>query len=243
MAKEAQNNGGNVTYFKINQDGMLYTGSKEPIDGYEKIQLKDGSDYYQKTYVSSDDGYLSFLGVVEKNYPTGKVKELVISVKGSTGIDNISVPLFYQKRLTDYAKNLATILPNVDFSQRVCINPSKKKTEKNGKKYLQRSLFINLPDAPEGENLVKFAHKYGKEGDIPGFEKIVGVDGTPSYDFKAQDTYLYNILTEQIERFKSYKENSKSVKNQESSTPVENNPVENSTPPVLENTTADDLPF
>lgn len=236
MAKEFNNSP--RTYLRVNKDGLLYIKSNEPKEGYEEVVLKNGNSVFHKTFGSTDDGHLSYIGINEKEFPTGKVKLLEIAIESDNGTDQITFNLFKKNgNLDDYAKNLATLLPNLDFSERINIVPSRKK--KDG--YVQRNVFINYPDQTGDGNFVKFAHMYGKDGDIPMAEKIQAVDGSVKYDFTKQDSYLYKILNEQIERFKAFK-GTNSTPNTDTQTQEQQAPQQQQAPNI-EAEDADDLPF
>lgn len=239
MAKEFKSK--SRTYLRINKDGLLYVKSKEPREGYEEVVLKNGASVYHKTFGSTDDGYISYIGISEKEFPTGKVKLLEIAIEGDEGSDQVTFDLFKQNgNLTDYVKNIATLLPNIDFSRKINLVPSRKK--KDG--YVIRNVFFNYPDAKSGDDFVKFAHKYGENGDIPSAEPVTSVDGNVKYDFTKQDTFLYNVLQKEIERFKNFKGvNSTPNTDVPSNLPPKVKTQLTATAPNLENTNHDDLPF
>lgn len=197
MAREV-GNGSPINYLKINREGFLYLSSKEPKEGWKKVETEDGKVFYHKLFHGTDEGHLDFIAIKEVEFSTGKVKYLTFSINAGDYIDNISVPLFKQNgALNDYVKNLATLLPNLDFSKKISITPSKKKNDAG---FVDNSFFINYNE----KEFVKFFHKYGKDGDIPPAEKVAGVGGD-KYDFTKQDIFLFDSLKEQIERFKNFK--------------------------------------
>lgn len=200
-----------VNYLSINKDGYLYKKSDETAyneakannqDFIQKVTLKDGRVVYHEIFDGgTDDGYLDYLGIKEVEYSDGKQKQLVMVVKGDQESDMIMLPLFRSNgALNLYAKHIACILPNMDYSKRINIVPS---TKKNDKGYTIQNVFINYVD--EKDSFVQLAHKYGDKGDIPSSEIVKAVDGTEKRDFTKQDNYLYNILVEEIKRFKEFK--------------------------------------
>ena len=245
MAREFTNSN-KTNYLKINQEGLLYLSSKEEKEGYKPVKLKNDRVVYHKTFASTDDGFLDFLGITEKEFEGKKIKQLVLSIKGETENDNISVDLFKSTgALEDYVKNLATLLPNLDFSKSINIVPSRKKNDRG---YADRAFFINYTGEQGDGSFVKFAHKFGKDGDIPAAEKKTKVDGTTYYDFTEQDAYLYKILTAEIERFKAFKGISKPTQGEAAQEPVskpsyqQEEPAQNPTANMKEEE-HDDLPF
>ena len=133
------------------------------------------------------------------------VKLVSIAIKSENGVDKFSFPLKKTNGgLSDYAKGLAVILPNLDFSRPLSISPSRKKNDKG---YLSRFLFFNYADGAEPKH-PEFAHRYGKDGDIPMGEQVEKM-GNKVWNFDKQDTYLYNILEAQLERFKEFRQENK----------------------------------
>lgn len=245
MAREFSNSNP-INYLKINIEGLLYLGSKVEKEGYKPVKLQNDRIVYHKTFASTDDGYLDYLGITEKEFDGKKIKQLVLTIKGEKESDSISVDLFKSNgAMEDYVKNLATLLPNLDFSKSINIVPSRKKNDRG---YVDRAFFINYTGEQGDGSFVKFAHKFGKEGNIPPAEKKTKVDGTVSYDFTEQDTYLYNILTAEIERFKAFKGvNSNQAKPkveepQQENIPLTSAPSANPTDSMKEEE-HDDLPF
>lgn len=245
MAKEFTNNKP-INYLRINKDGLLYIKSDEPKEGYEEVKLQNGNSTFHKTFSATEDGKLSYIGITEKEFKSGKVKLLELVIEGETMSDKLSFELFKQNGgLSSYVKNIATLLPNLDFSERINIVPSRKKNDRG---YAEGNLFINYSDRQGEDSYVKFAHMYGEKGDIPSGIKVTAVDGSERYDFKDQDTYLYKILLEQIERFKTFK----GVNTANENTPKPSAPAKSTTPSTPVEATSkieasgeehDDLPF
>ncbi|MDC7250720.1 MAG: hypothetical protein PQJ49_12455 [Sphaerochaetaceae bacterium] len=247
MAKEFNGND-NLTFLRINRDGLLYRGvnqhekslSEQELKdkGFKPVKLKDDRVVYHKTFSSTEDGYLSYLAIKEKEFKDGKVKYLELIIQGQDASDMISFPLFKPNgTLSDYIKNLATLLPNLDFSKRINIVPSRKKNDRG---YVEQNVFINYPDEQGDANFVKFAHLYGENGDIPPAEKVEGLDDKPKYDFTKQDTFLYKILKEQIERFKEFKGTNSTPEDTNTNSNSEN---QNGADEALNDDDHDDLPF
>ena len=234
MAK-SKNNNVKTTFLQINRDGYLYESSKEPKEDFKEIVMKDDKGnvirkVYHKTYKETDDGYFSYIGIREAEFKTGKVKYLRFSIKSDEGQDVISIPLYTQRgSLSDYAKSLAILLPNVDFSHKVSVKPN---TQKNDRDYTIKNFFIKDLDT---DSYVKHAHKYGKDGDIPNCVKKESA-GKVVWDCSEQDDYLYNILLKEIERFKQFKSNGGFATNE---TKTEDKQGTEPTPPT---TTSTDIP-
>lgn len=203
MAK--QGTAGKRNFLRINKDGVFYLPVSEREMGQDnvvEVTLDDGKKvYHELFYGGSEDGYINYFDIVERNFPTGKVKQLVISIKGQNEVDSISLNLFDAKgKLSDYVKSVACWMSNVDFNKRYSIKPS---TKKNPKGYTYKTLF--MIDTDSGE-LVEREYKMGKDGNVPNFTIKEGIDGSKQYDFEDQDKFLFGKLQEQLERYRVHKE-------------------------------------
>lgn len=218
-----------VNYLRINKNGVLYKKADSQTPGAVRVELKDGSTTYHDLFTGGTEvGLITYLGIVEKDYSSGKVKEISISIKGQEETDCIQIPLYTQRGgLSGYAKNLACVLPNVDFSKVLSLKPS---TKTNDRGYPYANIFFNYED----KTSVQLAHKYGADGDIPPAEEVEKF-GQKAYDFTKQDEYLHKILISQIDRFKATVSPVKE--------PVVQGHVEDSGIPVDADTNLDDLPF
>lgn len=237
MAKTG--NQGTVNYLRINRDGKLYKKANETDEGRVEIELKDGRKVYHHLFSGSEDGYLAYLGIVKKSFDSGEVEELTMVIKGETETDSISVPMYRADGgLNGYVKHMACVLPNMDFSEKVCFVPS---TQKDPNNYTKQSIFINYVD--KDKEIVQLAHKYGEKYDIPGAEKTTALNGTIKSDFKKQDEYLYAILIKEIERFTEFKGNNSTPKVEAQVTITE--PVTETKTTVVKKVdeSDDDLPF
>lgn len=240
MAKEA-GQGGNMTFLAINKDGYFYKKVEEGEEGSVEVKLKDGGSVYHKLYKETDDGYIDYMSIEEKEFKSGKVKLLSLSVKSENGIDKISMPLKNSRGgLNEYAKGLALILPNLDFSRLVNISASKKKNDKG---FINKFLYINYVDGQEPK-YPEFAHKYGAEGDIPKGVKVTKM-GEETWDFSAQDEFLLEILTTEMARFKAFRTSNpvKSVSEDKPAEPKSSNTSASSRPEPVHEDEEDELPF
>ena len=226
MAREATFK--NTTYLRVGADGNFYTGSKEPKEGYTEYTSSKGNVSYRKSFSGTEFGKMTQLGIEEKVFDTGKVKYLTFSVENEDAKDIIQLPLKTQGGgLTDEVKKFIAILPGIDFSKDLTVSSNKKRNERG---YVDRVLFINyVTDGKVDEQGLKFSLKFGENGDIPMFTKKQGIDGV-IYDFVEQDTYLYNKLIEQLERF-----NKEKVR-VGTSTPNESVVTEEATPETVKDT-------
>lgn len=245
MAREATNKP--TTYLRINAEGQLYSGSSEPRDGHVEYVSKQGNVSYRKTYAGTDYGKISRLGVVEKDFPSGKVKYVEITVENDESRDVIQLPLKNMKGgLTDEVKKFIALLPGIDFSRDLTISSNRKKNERG---YVEKVLFINyVNDGVQEKDGVKFSLKFGKEGTVPQFETSEGIDGIV-YDFTKQDKFLFDVLIKELERFNTEKNKeaaAPSTPKETTEKPVEKakatKPADNASPKVEEDED-DELPF
>lgn len=203
MAREA-GLGKKTTYLSINAAGEMVSTSKEPREGYEETTNKNGDVYYKKVFAGTDFGHISGLGIIEKEFERGKVKYLHITIENEDARDVLQLPLERQSGdLTDIVRKAIAVLPNVDFSKELTIASNRKRNERG---YVDQALFFNyVEDGQISKDGLKFALRFGTEGDVPMPDKKKSRDGSIKYDFTEQDDYLYNKLLEELERFKEFK--------------------------------------
>lgn len=206
MAKEPTT-GNSTSFFKVDADGYIYLRSATPKEGYvEYFNRENKSAGYKKIYSATDDGQIAFLGIHVAEFDTGKVEYVSITIKSEDGYENVQFPLKTQKgKLSAYAKSIAQVLPNVDFTQNYSISFDKRKDD-NG--YSIKNIYLNQSDV-EDTPAVPVYHKYlnrdgDNGGDIPQMEQKEGLSGV-EWDTMKQDKFLFNSLMEQIERFKAFK--------------------------------------
>ena len=197
MARRIQTN--KINYLKINSNGVLYTRGNEGADGVVEVELKDGRKYYHELFNGGSElGYITYMGVVDKEFKDGKVTYFQIIIQGDEEADCIQIPFKTNKGfLNPYVKNIASLLPSIDYTRKISLKPS---TKKNDRGFVYPSVYLNYED----RTLVEFAHTFGEGGDIPSAEKVEKL-GVTTYDFTAQDEFLFNILEEQIKRFQEYR--------------------------------------
>ena len=227
MAKEPKN--ANVTYFKVDSDGYIYLTSKTNQEGYKEYFDRDGKHLgYKKIFSATDDGFISDLRIHTAEFDTGKVEYVSVSIKNEDRIENVQFQLTTQKGgLSNYAKAIAQVLPNVDYSKRFSISFDKRKDDGG---YTVKNIYFNQSDE-EGTPAVPIYHRYKNKkgdngGDIPNMEQAEGLGGKVIWDTSKQDNYLYKSLMAQIERFKEFLNGEKSTSKEENSKPS----VEKSSP-------------
>ena len=133
---------------------------------------------------------------------------LTITIKGDVERDSLSVPLYVgsTNNLDGFAKSIIKYLPNLDFTKKVSFNTS---GSLNAKGKMQVSVFFNQYD-DSGENKVNIKAAYhvksdkNPNGNLPP-AVLVSDRGKEFWDSKEQDDILFNVLTEQLERFKQVK--------------------------------------
>nr|DAJ47146.1 MAG TPA: Single-stranded DNA-binding protein/DNA complex, OB fold, beta-barrel, single-stranded [Caudoviricetes sp.] len=171
--------------------------------------VKDGVVGYVNEFpLGTEIGYIDFLGVTTSKFPKGEVKMLTITIKGDVERDSLSVPLYVgsTNNLDGFAKSIIKYLPNLDFTKKVSFNTS---GSLNAKGKMQVSVFFNQYD-DSGENKVNIKAAYhvksekNPNGNLPP-AVLVSDRGKEFWDSKEQDDILFNVLTEQLERFKQVK--------------------------------------
>lgn len=214
MAKEF-GTGKEFTFLRLNSKGELYVGSKEPKEGFTEIIIDAGKATekrtYQKSYRSTDYGNVIFLGINEKNFDTGKVKYVEISIQSDerdNAVDVVQLPLKNTKGgLTDEVKKLVAILPSLDYSKPIIISSNR---EKNQRGYVDKVLYFRYK-AQEGEEKdtpIKFSLKFGEKGNVPMFlvEEDPISPGSKTMNYKEQDAFLSKVLLYELKRFADFKE-------------------------------------
>lgn len=199
----------NYTFLRINSLGELYETSKEPKEGFTKQEGKEGNVYYTKSYQSTDYGRITYLGIEEKTFPTGKVKYLQLSIlsEDEQSVDVIQLPLIKQSGgLSDEVKKAIAILPSLDYSKTFVISSNRDKNERG---YIDRLLYFRAK-AEEGEEKdtpIKFSLKFGEKGNVPMFtveEDPLATSGK-TYSYKEQDNFLKTVLLYELKRFTDFK--------------------------------------
>lgn len=240
-----------TTYLRVDGNGNLYSGSKDPKPGYDQYTSKTGNVSYRKVYSGTDFGFMTGLAIEERVYDSGKVRFLVVTIENDKAKDIIQIPLKSQKgELTDLVRKFVALLPGVDFSRELTIASNRKKNDRG---YVDRVLFINyVTDGKVEEQGLKFSLKFGEGGDVPMFTTKPGIDGIV-YDFTEQDKFLYDRLLEQMERFQKEKPSHSAVatSKSEEAPKVESKPettqpetkVETKAGPKVDSNEDDDLPF
>lgn len=200
----------NFTFLRLNSKGELYVGSSEKKDGFTEVQLKDGVTY-QKAYKSTDYGKVIFLGINEKNFPTGKVKYLELSIasdEDENTVDVVQLPLKNTKGgLSDEVKKLIAILPSLDYSKSIIISSNR---EKNTRGYVDKVLFFRYKNegaADEKDTPIKFSLKFGEKGNVPMFEidEDPITPGAKTFDYRKQDAFLSTVLVYELKRYEDFK--------------------------------------
>ena len=186
---------------------------QEVAKGNTNVKTKKNEDgsisgYVNEFPLGTEIGYIDFLGVTTSKFPKGEVKMLTITIKGDIERDSLSVPLYVgsTNNLDGFAKSIIKYLPNLDFTKKVSFNTS---GSLNAKGKMQVSVFFNQYD-DSGENKVNIKAAYhvksekNPNGNLPP-AVLVSDRGKEFWDSKEQDDILFNVLTEQLERFKQVK--------------------------------------
>lgn len=209
MAKEF-GTGKNFTFLRLNSKGELYVGSKEPKDGYAEVTLTNGDKTYQKSFKSTDYGKVIFLGINEKNFDSGKVKYVEMSINSEeteNSVDVVQLPLKNVKGgLTDEVKKLVAILPSLDYSKSIVISSNR---EKNTRGYVDKVLYFRYR-AQEGEDKdqpIRFSLKFGEKGNVPMFliEEDPLSPTSKTLNYKEQDAFLIKVLLYELKRYEDFK--------------------------------------
>lgn len=265
MAVKSTSQTQKFNYLKINGNGNLcISTTKEAYEKDKALNLNsiveveyNGTLYYQEEFKGGTIlGYISDIRVVDNNFDGRSFRSINISVSNEEETDVIQMPLYRgsSASFNGYVVALAKILPNVDFRRKVTIKPTlieSDKADKNGKKYTNPFLFITHQG---DDKCLKSFHKSGENGDLPPLEQKTKPDGTIMYDSTNRDTFLFNSLKNEIERFKIQRvyidHNNEEQQNQQQTQPaVQQTQTTQNTQPTqsaqshLSKEDFDDLPF
>lgn len=187
---------------------------QEVAKGNTNVKIQKNEDGSIRGYVNefplgTEIGYIDFLGVTTSKFPKGEVKMLTLTIKGDVERDSLSVPLYVgsTNNLDSFAKSIIKYLPNIDFTKKVSFNTGGSLDSK-GK--MRVSVFFNQYD-DSGNNKVNIKAAYhvksdnNPNGNLPP-AVLVSDRGKDVWDSKEQDDILFNVLTEQLERFKQVKD-------------------------------------
>ena len=185
---------------------------QELAKGNTNVKMRNGKDgvvgYVNEFPLGTEIGYIDFLGVTTSKFPKGEVKMLTLTIRGDVERDSLSVPLYVgsTNNLDGFAKSIIKYLPNIDFTKKVSFNTGRSLDSK-GK--MRVSVFFNQYD-DSGNNKVNVKAAYhvksdkNPNGNLPP-AVLVSDRGKDVWDSKEQDDILFNVLTEQLERFKQVK--------------------------------------
>lgn len=224
MARQTSMFKGKINFLKIrHSDGVLYRGlKKEEYDAevakgnpFVQIYKKNEKDpnspfWYHWVFTGGTEiGHISYLGLHETEFPTGKVVYLSFTIRGEKESDNISVPLYGSSGfdLSYAAKAIICYLPSIDFSRPIsfsCNVPKPKTKDENT--YL--SVFFSYHDGEKPEFLkraLRVKDEKNPDGQLP---KPIEIErnGKKFKDSSAQDAILYGVLQEQIARFNAFRQ-------------------------------------
>lgn len=221
-------------YLKINSKGKLYQSSKEPRDGFEKIELKEGKVTYHK-YFSNVKGKLTYLALRESPYNR---KDLIINIKGDSDY-SIQIPVFHKDNLTSWFRSIARFIENVveNLDREYSVGAGVKTSEDGKRTY--RNIYFNYSEGDENP-LVQWRYQHDELPKVE-WEKETTVDGEEKDvpNFKAQDTFLYKAVENAIETMVGEKTSSQPATEPSTTTSTE----PETSAEIEEDNPEDDLPF
>lgn len=180
--------------FKIKSSkGMFYLSSKEPQEGYEKVDTKFGTYYHKLFYDVA--GTLTKVRVKEMETTEGKkLKMLSIGLTDTAGdILSIDVPLLENKGIGDWAKNFAFYIKALKPGQHYTFSLNRKKKQE-GTDYLQKSIYVS----DQAGNRVDWATS---PKEAPKGEQVKDdITGDMVWDFKKHTKFWYDLITSEASR-------------------------------------------
>ena len=241
MARQTTMFRGKINFLKIrHSDGVLYRGLKKDeydaevakgnpfVQTYQKDE-KDPNSPIRFHWIftgGSEIGQITYLGLHEANFPTGKVTYLSFTIRGEKESDNISVPLYRSGSfdLSLEAKAIICYLPGIDFSRPISFSCFRPKPKVKGEDtYL--NIFFSYHDGEKPEFLKRFLRNKDEKNPDGQLPKPVEIEknGKKFKDSSAQDAILYGVLQEQIARFNAFRQQNPHLA-QSSQEPAQNAP-------------------
>jgi len=186
----------NYFNFKISsKKGQFYLSSKEPREGYEKVEYGTPVKVTYHKYIQKLHGVVDFFGVKEVTFEGKTLKFLQMSLKSGDDLYQISTNLNNQKgsNYSDEAKAMIGAMRGYKKGEEVTASLYyKTSTGSNGKEYRNCNFYLNytniLNDEGKGQTTGFISHT-----EIPKAE-VEEVAGESIYTFKAQKNFYYEIL-------------------------------------------------
>lgn len=239
-------------YFRISgSKGAFYQSSKEPKDGYEKIEYNGGITYhkYQKTLT----GVLVSLGKKDISTKDGKTIPMFEVILRDGDIEHVistNLKSANGKRYSREVEMLLGALRNYNTGETITISPViKKYTGKDGVERDSLNIYINYTNIM-GDNQRPMSLGFIPFSEIPGPE-VEEVAGDKVYTYKACMEFYYKILTDLSAKFPvrvyTPRENPPAQQapaaNTTAAATAPKQPVAASAPPVADDDDDDSLPF
>lgn len=182
-----------INYQVSGAEKKLYHSSKEPKEGYRKIEMKEGGFTYHR-YLDGLIGKISYLSF--KETPFGKRFGILLK-DDTTG--SISVPLD-----TEAYRVLIEALYNVDFSKEVAIKfyPKSAVTQKGEKKTYQNCFLYYTQETfvEAGKTKNVCPERLDSKLAPQGKQRASG-----KWDFSAQEEWYFEKASELVARFEKFK--------------------------------------
>lgn len=214
--------------------GKLYLSSKDPKEGYEKVEY--GTDKEKKityhSYASSTKG--TFEGFQMKQVEAGGVNLsfLEVTLQDGDNQNKISVSLKDKRsNVSDEAKSLISAFYNAERGHEYTVTPTVKTNHHNGKEYKNLSVYVNSTTVMN-DNGKGLSTGFIQFVDIPKSKKEDDGFGGFTYDNKEANIFWGGKLKEISARFEG---------EQTPPTPPKSEPISAMTPNMDFDET--DLPF
>lgn len=179
---------------KSNQErATFYTSSKEKIEGYKEVDLKEKGIFYHKE-VRDVTGTLETIKLRDGKF--GKTVEIYLK-QDNGDIAVISNNVFRNSTsIYDYAKSITKIIPGLKVGKKYEFWLNNKIKDKKG--FLYKTVNANLLD---GENKAKVDWAFTKD-DVPAGEKVQHpVTGVETWNFDKNNAFFYQKLQEFVSMY------------------------------------------
>ena len=177
---------------KSNKDkSTFYISSKDKIEGYVEVQIKDRGTFYHK-YLSNISGVLETIKMRDGKF--GQTLELYLKQdNGDIGV--LSTNIFRNtSSVDDFTKSLIRILDNLKKGEKYEFFLNNKSKDK--KEFLYKTIYASKIN---GEDKEKIEWSF-ENSEVPAGEKVKHpVTGVESWNFDKHNAFYYNKLKSFIE--------------------------------------------
>lgn len=185
-----------VNYSVSGAKKKLYHSSKEPKEGYIKLEMENGKVTYQR-FVDGLMGNISFMKIKENDFGGKKSTTFTTFLNGAEQISSIDIALN-----KDSYRAFIDAIYNVDFSKEIGVKFYEGKNINNPTKPYQNCFVFYTQETKEIDGKVKNVTPERLDSRTLSPK---GVERKSGWDFAEQEDWYFQKMEEIIERFNEYK--------------------------------------